>query len=131
MSAIGLDPADIDQINGGTAGAGWDRCALLPKPRADDMISSHQFEEEIGDASSENGLFIAKMEFSVQTACGRIAAESAERASMAHSICDSRPCILSKIFGGIALRWPTQSGLASSPWFKNLSHSLGTGMGDV
>jgi hypothetical protein len=30
------------------------------------MISSHQFEEEIGAASSENGLLIAKMEFSVQ-----------------------------------------------------------------
>ena len=35
--------------------------------RADDVRSSHQFEEEIGAASSENGLFIAKMEFSVQT----------------------------------------------------------------
>jgi hypothetical protein len=43
---------------------------LLPKPRAlvDDVRSSHQFEEEIGAASSENRLFIAKMEFSVQTA---------------------------------------------------------------
>jgi hypothetical protein len=30
-----------------------------------DVISSHQLEEEIGAASSENGLFIAKMEFSV------------------------------------------------------------------
>jgi hypothetical protein len=27
------------------------------------MNSSHQFEEEIGAASSENGLFIAKMDF--------------------------------------------------------------------
>jgi hypothetical protein len=27
----------------------------------------HQFEEEIGAASSENGVFIAKMEFSVRT----------------------------------------------------------------
>jgi len=36
------------------------RCAV-------DVSSSHQFEEEIGDASSENGLFIAKMEFSVRT----------------------------------------------------------------
>jgi hypothetical protein len=26
-----------------------------------DLISSHQFEEEIGAASSENGLFIAEM----------------------------------------------------------------------
>jgi hypothetical protein len=32
-----------------------------------DVRSSHQFEEEIGAASSENGLFIAKMEFSVWT----------------------------------------------------------------
>jgi hypothetical protein len=32
-----------------------------------DMILSHQFEEEIGAASSENGLFIAKMKFSVRT----------------------------------------------------------------
>jgi hypothetical protein len=32
------------------------------------VISSHQFEEEIGAASAENGLFIAKMEFSVRTA---------------------------------------------------------------
>jgi hypothetical protein len=40
---------------------------LAPKPRADDVSSSHQFEEEIGDASSENGLFMAKMEFSVLT----------------------------------------------------------------
>jgi len=30
--------------------------------------SSHQFEEEIGAATSENGLFIAKMEFSIRTA---------------------------------------------------------------
>jgi hypothetical protein len=32
-----------------------------------DLRSSHQFEDEIGAASSENGLFIAKMEFSVRT----------------------------------------------------------------
>jgi hypothetical protein len=31
-----------------------------------DVSSSHQFEEEIGAASSENGLFIARMEFSVR-----------------------------------------------------------------
>jgi hypothetical protein len=40
---------------------------LLPKPRAVGVNSSHQFEEEIGGASSENGLFMAKMEFSVRT----------------------------------------------------------------
>jgi hypothetical protein len=34
---------------------------LLPKLRAVGMRSSHQLEEEIGAASSENGLFIAKM----------------------------------------------------------------------
>ncbi len=44
-----------------------DRCALLPKPRAVDVSSSCQFEEEIGAALSENGLFTAMMEFSVQT----------------------------------------------------------------
>src|SRR5262249_23600966 len=35
--------------------------------RAVDMSSSHQFEEEIGASSSENRLFIPKMEFSVRT----------------------------------------------------------------
>jgi hypothetical protein len=40
---------------------------IVAEPRADDVISSHQFEEEIGDASSENGLFFAKIEFSVRT----------------------------------------------------------------
>jgi hypothetical protein len=35
--------------------------------RAIDASSNHQFEEEIDAASSENGLFIAKMEFSIQT----------------------------------------------------------------
>jgi hypothetical protein len=34
---------------------------LLPKLRAVDLISSHQLDEEICAASSENGLFIAKM----------------------------------------------------------------------
>ena len=33
----------------------------LAEPRAVDLRSSHQFEEEIGAASSENRLFIAKM----------------------------------------------------------------------
>jgi len=37
------------------------------KPSRKTVRSSHQFEEEIGAASSENGLFIAKMEFSVRT----------------------------------------------------------------
>ena len=65
---------DLDRVgqlavimHGRTAGAGRDRCALSPKLRAVDVRSSHQFEEEIGVASSENGLFIAKMEFSVRT----------------------------------------------------------------
>jgi hypothetical protein len=40
---------------------------LAPKPRAVDASSSHQFEEEIGDASSENDLSMAKMEFSIRT----------------------------------------------------------------
>jgi hypothetical protein len=33
---------------------------MLPRLRAADLISSHQFDKEIGAASSENGLFIAK-----------------------------------------------------------------------
>src|SRR5262249_577197 len=37
--------------------------------RAVDLSSSHQFDEEIGAASSENGFFIPKMEFSVRTRC--------------------------------------------------------------
>jgi hypothetical protein len=40
---------------------------IVAEPRAVDVSSSHQFEEEIGAASSENGPFIAKMEFSVRT----------------------------------------------------------------
>ena len=40
---------------------------VVAELRAVDVSSSHQFEEEIGAASSENGLFIAKMEFSVWT----------------------------------------------------------------
>jgi hypothetical protein len=41
---------------------------VVTEARAVDVSSSHQFEEEIGDASLEYGLFIAKMKFSVQTA---------------------------------------------------------------
>jgi hypothetical protein len=37
--------------------------------RAVDLSSSHQFDEEIGTSSSENGFFIPKMEFSVRTGC--------------------------------------------------------------
>jgi hypothetical protein len=40
---------------------------VVAEPRAVDVRSRHQFEEEIGAASSENGLFIAKMGFSVWT----------------------------------------------------------------
>ena len=40
---------------------------IVAELRAVDVISSHQFEEEIGAASSENGPFISKMEFSVRT----------------------------------------------------------------
>ncbi len=40
---------------------------IVAEVRAADVRSSHKFEEEIGAASSENGLFIAKMEFSVRT----------------------------------------------------------------
>jgi len=41
---------------------------LVVELRAVEVSSSHQFEEEVGAASSENGLFIAKMEFSLWTA---------------------------------------------------------------
>jgi hypothetical protein len=41
---------------------------VVAELRAVDVISNHQFEEEIGAASSENGLFIAKMKFSIRTA---------------------------------------------------------------
>jgi hypothetical protein len=41
---------------------------VVAELRAVDVISNHQFEEEIGAVSSENGLFIAKMEFSIRTA---------------------------------------------------------------
>jgi len=40
---------------------------LVAELRAVEVSSSHQFEEEVGAASSENGLFIAKMEFSLWT----------------------------------------------------------------
>jgi hypothetical protein len=40
---------------------------VVAKLRAVDVISSHQFEEEIGAASSENGFFIANIEFSIRT----------------------------------------------------------------
>ena len=40
---------------------------VVAEPRAVDVRSSHQFEEEIGAASQENQLFIAKTEFSVRT----------------------------------------------------------------
>jgi hypothetical protein len=39
---------------------------VVAELRAVDARSSHQFEEEIGAASSENGFF-AKIEFSVRT----------------------------------------------------------------
>src|SRR5262249_40183213 len=52
----------------------WKECRLGPRAmciaaelRAVDLSSNHQFEEEIGDSSSENRLFITKMEFSVRT----------------------------------------------------------------
>jgi hypothetical protein len=41
---------------------------VIAEPRAVGVRSSYQFDEEIGAASAENGLFIAKMEFSVRTA---------------------------------------------------------------
>ena len=40
---------------------------VVAELRAIDVSSSHQFEEEISAASSENGLFIAKIEFSIRT----------------------------------------------------------------
>jgi hypothetical protein len=40
---------------------------IVTKLRAVEVISRHQFEQEIGAASSENGFFITKMEFSART----------------------------------------------------------------
>jgi len=40
---------------------------IVAELRAVDVISSHQFEDPIGNVSSENGLFIAKMKFPVRT----------------------------------------------------------------
>jgi hypothetical protein len=40
---------------------------VVAELRAVDVRSSHKFEEEISDASSENGVFIPKIEFSVRT----------------------------------------------------------------
>jgi hypothetical protein len=40
---------------------------IVSEPRAVDVSSSHQFEEESGNAPSENVLFMAKMEFSIRT----------------------------------------------------------------
>jgi hypothetical protein len=40
---------------------------VVAELHAVDVISSHQFEEEIGAAASENRLFIAKMELSIRT----------------------------------------------------------------
>jgi WD40 repeat protein len=67
-----------DQVSSGWYRSNqWRDCSRGPRSmcvvaelRAVDVISSHQFEEEIGAASSENGLFIAKMEFSVWTGSG-------------------------------------------------------------
>jgi hypothetical protein len=44
---------------------------IVVELRAVEVRLSHQFEEEIGAASSENGLFIAKMEYSVRTTLSR------------------------------------------------------------
>jgi hypothetical protein len=41
---------------------------IVAELRAVEERSSHEFEEVIGNASSENWLFIAKIEFSVRTA---------------------------------------------------------------
>jgi hypothetical protein len=41
---------------------------VVAELRAVDVRLSHQFEEEISAASSENGVFIPKTEFSVRTA---------------------------------------------------------------
>src|SRR5262249_61906496 len=54
---------------------------VVAEPRADDVRSSHQFEEEIGAASSENGLLIAEMEFSVQTGHRKSSPDASWRAA--------------------------------------------------
>src|SRR5262245_54666840 len=40
---------------------------VAAEPRAVDVSSSHQFEEEIVNSSSEHGLFIDNMKFSIRT----------------------------------------------------------------
>jgi hypothetical protein len=40
---------------------------VIAEPRAVDLRSSHQFEDEIGAESSENGLSFPKTEYSVWT----------------------------------------------------------------
>jgi hypothetical protein len=68
MSGIRLAPGSFRSNQ-------WRDCRRWPRSmrlvvelRAVEVSSSHQFEEEVGAASSENGLFIAKMEFSLWTA---------------------------------------------------------------
>jgi hypothetical protein len=53
---------------------------VVEELRAVDVRSSHQFEEDIGAASSENWLFIAKMGFSVWT--GRLKGLSVLRGNL-------------------------------------------------
>jgi hypothetical protein len=44
--------------------------------RAVDLSSSHQFEEEIGDSSSENRLFIPRIEYSMRTGVDGVGKQS-------------------------------------------------------
>src|SRR5215510_7394702 len=62
---------------------------VVEELRAVDVRSSHQFEEEIGAASSENGLFIAKIGFSVWT--GRTTDDQALRKRRWPTSVDRRP----------------------------------------
>src|SRR5262249_39932375 len=59
---------------------------LAAELRAVDLSSIRQFEEGIGNSSSENGFFIPKMEFSVRTRADRTIARCAERHIVARAI---------------------------------------------
>jgi hypothetical protein len=61
---------------------------VVAEPCAVDVRSCHQFEEELGAASSENGLLIAKMEFLVRTA-----AQTREERAQTHITSDNSPLV--------------------------------------
>ncbi len=67
-----------------------DRCVVAALC-AVDLRSSHQFEDEICNASSENGLFFPKMEFSVWTTVVYVAIVNPTREKKARTLFMSLP----------------------------------------